>query len=237
VAGDDPPRAYSEFPFDLDQEIRGSVIAAEELAPEGKHATLYLWSGGAEPFQAAIAATRRLGLRNLNGGDSRFDSDFPSISYLSPLSRVVGSERQIYAADANDYIYISDGSGREHGFLNLDATIKQTENPRRLKPIDVYYHVYAGERPAQLAAVRHHLDAARQAEVTPIFASHYAAIADGFFSTEITALGDESWLITHRGSLQTVRFEDANGMAVDNGRSVRVIGQRRKEHCALRGTG
>jgi polysaccharide biosynthesis protein PelA len=140
---------------------------------------------------------------------------------------VVGSERQIYAADANDYIYISDGSGREHGFLNLDATIKQTENPRRLKPIDVYYHMYAGERPAQLAAVRHHLDTARQAEVTPIFASHYAAIADGFFSTEITALGDESWLITHRGSLQTVRFEDAKGMAVDFGRSVGVIGQRR----------
>jgi hypothetical protein len=226
VAGDDPPRAYSEFPFDLDQEIRGSVIAAEELAPEGKHATLYLWSGGAEPFQAAIAATRRLGLRNLNGGDSRFDSDFPSISYLSPLSRVVGPERQIYAADANDYIYISDGSGREHGFLNLDATIKQTENPWRLKPIDVYYHMYAGERPAQLAAVRHHLDTARQAEVTPIFASHYAAIADGFFSAEITALGDESWLISHRGSLQTVRFEDAKGMAVDFGRSVGVIGQR-----------
>lgn len=227
VAGDDPPRAYSDFPFDLDQEIRGSVMAAEELAPEGKHATLYLWSGGAEPFQAAIAATRRLGVRNLNGGDSRFDPDFPSISYLSPLSRIAGSERQIYAGDANDYIYITDGGGREHGFLNLDATIKQTENPRRLKPIDVYYHMYAGERPGQLAAVRHHLDAARQAEITPIFASHYAAIADGFFSTEITSIGDESWLIAHRGALQTVRFDDAKELAVDFGRSVGVIGQRR----------
>jgi hypothetical protein len=227
VAGDDPPRAYSEFPFDLDQEIRGSITAAEEFAPEGKHATLYLWSGGAEPFAAAIAATRRLGVRNLNGGDSRFDPDFPSISYVSPLSRVVGSERQIYAGDANDYIYITDGTGREHGFLNLDATIKQTESPRRLKPVDVYYHMYAGERPAQLAAVRHHLDAARQAEVTPIFASHYAAIADGFFSTEITALGEDSWLIAHRGALQTVRFEDADNLAVDFGRSIGVIGQRR----------
>lgn len=227
VAGDDPPRAYSDFPFDLEQEVRGSVVAAEELAPEGKHATVYLWSGGAEPFAAAIAATRRLGLRNLNGGDSRFDADFPSISYLSPLSRVVGSERQIYAGDANDYIFITDGTGREHGFLNLDATIRQTEAPRRLKPIDIYYHMYAGERPAQLAAVRHHLDAARQAEVTPIFASHYAAIADGFFSTEITSLGEDSWLITHRGALQTVRFDDATGLTVDFGRSVGVIGQRR----------
>src|SRR5262249_4626749 len=134
---DDPPRAYSEFPFDLDQEIRGAITAAEDLAPEGKHGTLYLWSGGAEPFEGAIARTRRLGLRNLNGGDSRFDADYPSISYLAPISRAVGAERQIYAGNANDYIYITDGSGREHGFLNLDATINATENPRRLKPINI----------------------------------------------------------------------------------------------------
>jgi hypothetical protein len=228
VGDEDPPRAYSEFPFDLDQEIRGSVLAAEELTPEGKHATLYLWSGGAEPFPAAIAGTRRLGLRNLNGGDSRFDADFPSISYLSPISRISGGERQIYAGNANDYIYITDGNGREHGFLNLDQTIARTENPRRLKPINIYYHMYAGERPAQLAAVRHHLDAARQSSITPVAASHYAAIADGFFSTEITALGNDTWLVQNRGALQTLRFDDAAALAIDFSRSVGVIGQHRK---------
>jgi polysaccharide biosynthesis protein PelA len=225
---EDPPRAYSDFPFDLDQEIRGSIAAAEELAPEGKHATLYLWSGGAEPFETAIAGTRRLGLRNINGGDSRFDADFPSLSYLSPISRVSGSERQIYAGNANDYIYITDGGGREHGFLHLDESVKRTENPRRLKPINVYYHMYAGERAAPLAAVRHHLDAARQSSVTPIAASHYAAIADGFFSADITALGNDSWLIRNRGSLQTLRFDDSDARAVDFSRSAGIIGQRRK---------
>jgi hypothetical protein len=225
---EDPPRAFSDFPFDLEQETRGAITAAEELAPEGKHGTLYLWSGGAEPFEAAVARTRKLGLRNLNGGDSRFDPDFPSISYLSPLSRMTGAERQIYAGNANDYIYITDGGGREHGFLNLDASIKGTENPRRLKPINVYYHMYAGEHPAQLAAVRYHLDAARQAAVIPIAASHYAAIADGFFSAEMTALGDSSWLIRRRGSLQTLRFDDAPTLSVDFDRSVGIIGQRRK---------
>ncbi len=228
IIEDDPPRAYSEFPFDLDQEIRGAITAAEEMAPEGKHGALYLWSGGAEPFEGAIARTRRLGLRNLNGGDSRYDADYPSISYLSPISRTAGAERQIYAGNANDYIYITDGSGREHGFLNLEATINATETPRRLKPINVYYHMFAGERPAQLAAVRHHLDAARQASVTPIAASHYAAIADGFFSTQISALGDSSWLIQNRGALQTVRFDDATDVAVDFTRSVGVLGQRKK---------
>ena len=168
IVEDDPPRAYSDFPFDLDQEIRGAITAAEEVAPEGKHGTLYLWSGGAEPFEGAIARTRRLGLRNLNGGDSRFDADYPSISYLSPISRAAGAERQIYAGNANDYIYITDGNGRDHGFLHLEATVNATETPRRLKPINVYYHMFAGERAAQLAGVRHHLDSARQALVTPI---------------------------------------------------------------------
>jgi polysaccharide biosynthesis protein PelA len=225
---EDPPRAYSDFPFDLDQEIRGAITAAEEMAPDGKRGTLYLWSGGAEPFEAAIARTRRLGLRNLNGGDSRFDPDYPSISYLASISRVAGAERQIYAADANDYIFTTDGNGRDHGFLNLEATINATESPRRLKPINVYYHMFAGERTVQVAAVRHHLDAARQGLLTPIAASHYAAIADGFFSTEILALGETSWRIQHRGALQTVRFDDATDLAVDFSRSVGVLGQRKK---------
>jgi hypothetical protein len=225
---EDPPRAYSDFPFDLDQEIRGAITAAEEMAPEGKRGTLYLWSGGAEPFEGAIAQTRRLGLRNLNGGDSRYDADYPSISYLAPISRVTGAERQIYAGNANDYIYITDGNGRDHGFLHLEATVNATENPRRLKPINIYYHMFAGERAAQLAGVRHHLDAARQALLTPIAASHYAAIADGFFSTEMQALGDQSWLIRNRGALQTLRFDDAADIAVDFSRSVGVLGQRKK---------
>jgi hypothetical protein len=225
---DDPPRAYSEYPFDLDQEIRGAITAAEDLAPEGKHGTLYLWSGGAEPFEGAIARTRRLGLRNINGGDSRFDADYPSISYLAPISRTVGAERQIYAGNANDYIYITDGSGREHGFLNLDATISATESPRRLKPINIYYHMFAGERPAQLEGVRHHLDAARQSAITPIAASHYAAIADGFFSTQMTSLGETSWLVQNRGALQTLRFDDAAALSIDFTRSVGVLGQRKK---------
>jgi polysaccharide biosynthesis protein PelA len=64
--------------------------------------------------------------------------------------------------------------------------------------------------------------------VTPIAASHYAALADGFFSTQMTSLGESSWLVQSRGALQTVRFDDVGALAVDFARSVGVIGQRRK---------
>src|SRR5262249_33615295 len=80
----------------------------------------------------------------------------------------------------------------------------------------------------QLEGVRHHLDAARQALVTPVAASHYAAIADGFFSTQISSLGETTWLVRNRGALQTVRFDDVADFSVDFGRSVGVIGQQRK---------
>jgi hypothetical protein len=65
--------------------------------------------------------------------------------------------------------------------------------------------------------------------VVPVFASHYAAIADGFFSAEITAIGNDSWRVAHRGALQTLRFDDAADLAIDFGRSVGVIGQQRKD--------
>ena len=89
--------------------------------------------------------------------------------------------------------------------------------------------MFAGERPAQLAAVRHHLDAARQASVTPIAASHYAAIADGFFSTRDHRLGE----IRAGSSAIAARCRPCASMmptdvTVDFARSVGVLGQRKK---------
>jgi len=228
VSDHDPPRAYANFSFDLDQEVAGAVQASDSLAPPGKPAVLYQWSGDADPFPEAVARTRALGVRNMNGGDSRVDADAPSIAYVAPISRPVGKERQIYSPDANDYIYMSDDNGREFGFLYFNKTIEATEFPRRLKPIDLYYHMYVGERPAELNVVRRHLDEMRRLELAPITASHYAAIADAFFSTQLIRLDDTSWRVSNRGALQTVRFDDADGLTIDLARSVGVLGERRR---------
>ena len=69
----------------------------------------------------------------------------------------------------------------------LEETLQRTETPRRLKPFNVYYHMYSGQRPESLAAVKQHLETARDSAVVPIAASHYAAIADAFFDVTITA--------------------------------------------------
>jgi hypothetical protein len=220
------PRANMLRPFDLDQEVRQSLDLAASLAPRDKRAALYLWSGNTRPFAEAIRATRMYGVRNLNGGDGRFDSQFSSISYLSALSRQIAGERQIYAPNANETIYTLGWVAPFDRFTMLKETVANTETPRRLKPWNVYYHMYSGQRAESVAAVKTHLDAARASPVIPIKASHYAAIADGFFDVEIVTLGPSKWRIERRGAVQTVRFDSGIGAPIDWTESRGVLGVR-----------
>lgn len=218
------PRTYLKEPFDLHKEVQDALTMSESLAPPGKKAMLYLWSGDTTPFEAAIAATRAAGVRNMNGGDSRLDKEYPSIFYVPPISRPVGRERQIFSGNSNENTYTNDWTGPFYGQLMLEETLKNTESPRRLKPFNLYYHMYSGERPGALAAVKHFVALARGANVIPVPASRYAAIADDFFGVEIEQVDPSTWAILRRGALQTVRFDDAQQLEVDFSRSSGVLG-------------
>lgn len=221
------PRACLRDPFDLDVEIDGSLALATALAPEGKRAEIYLWSGFPRPFEAAVAATRAAGVRNMNGGNGRLDAQFPSVGYIVPIGREVGGQRQIYAVASNENSYTDLWTAHFHGFGQLAETIARTELPRRLAGVNVYYHTYSAEKRVSLEAVRRHLDWARTAPLAPIEASRYAAIADGFFSTRIERLAPGRWRILDRDGLDTVRFDDAEALAIDLEASLGVLGTNR----------
>jgi hypothetical protein len=228
VAGsDDLPRTYLRQPFVLAEEVAGALALAESYAPAGKKAKLYQWSGDTTPFEAAVRATREAGVANINGGDSRLDASYPSVAYVPPISRPVGSERQIYAGNSNENTYTNDWTGPYHGLLQLQATLDNTDRPRRLKPFNLYYHMYSGEKSASLAAVRHFLDLARDGAVVPITTSHYARMASDFFGVEIRQTGLQAWEIERRGLVQTVRFDDADHLALDIAASPGVLGATR----------
>ena len=230
IAGSaDLPRSFMRRPFDLELEVEGSLRVAESFAPRGKIAMLYQWSGDTTPFEEAVAATRRAGVRNINGGDSRLDAEYPSIVYVPAISRPAGKERQIYAVNSNENTYTNDWTGPYYGFRRLTETLENTEIPRRLKAFNLYYHMYSGEKPAALDAVKSHLELARKSDVAPIPASRYAGIADSFFDTEIRQLKPRQWRISKRGELQTVRFERAARMTVDYSASHGVLGHQRKD--------
>jgi hypothetical protein len=228
IAGSaDLPRGYLKDPFDVDLEVRKALEVSESLAPKGKKAGIYLWSGDTEPFEAAVRATRLAGVRNMNGGDTRLDAEYPSVFYVPPIARPVGAERQIYAGNSNENTYTNNWHGPYYGQLLLEDTLKNTEAPRRLKPFNLYYHMYSGEKAASLAALKHILDLARASPVIPVKASDYAAIADDFFPTEIAQVDALMWSIKARGAMNTFRFDDASGLDVDWLRSAGVMGTNR----------
>src|SRR5262249_23111895 len=101
-------RVYNRDPFDLSTEVAGAVALAQSLAPPGKRVPIYAWSGDNRPFAAAVAAVRTAGLRNINGGGTRLNAHFPSVAYVSPISRPVSGERQIYAVRRNENHYFDD---------------------------------------------------------------------------------------------------------------------------------
>jgi hypothetical protein len=220
------PRAYGDFPFELSQEIGGSIDFINQLLPTGKRVELAQWSGNCRPYEAALQATRAAGVRNLNGGDSRFDADFPSHSSVPPVGRGLGASLQIYASNSNENTYTDLWNSRFFGFKYLPATFKNTETPRRLKPLNIYYHMYSGQKLAALKALIGNLDYVRSQEIAPIAASHYAAIGDGFYTTRLIIAGINQWRVLDRGALQTIRFDHAVTKTVDYASSKGVLGHR-----------
>ena len=217
-------RVHVRDPFSLNSEIFAAADQTSAVAPAGKRARLYTWTGDAKPFGKAVEATRLAGLRNMNGGGARFDSNYPSISYVTPIARQAGSERQIYSVSAGDSSFADTANGSLGGFAKLSETFDATETPRRLKGAHLHYHIYAAKKQASLSAVKRHLDWARSARLAPVTASDYAAIADGFFTTRIDKTGPMQWSVTARDGLQTLRFDNADALSVNVAESQGVIG-------------
>lgn len=227
AAAYDQPRGFGSKPFDLPLEFGGASKFVEQFAPKGKKAGILLWSGNTSPTPAMIKASRDAGLLNINGGDSRFDPEYPSVSYVPPVGRTFGGQMQIFAVNSNENTYTDLWSGRYFGFQDLILTLKNTESPRRLKGINVYYHMYSGERPAALQALIKNLEFARSQQITPVSASHYAQLAEGFYSTRFEVAGPDHWRVLDRGRMQTIRHDNADNRTVDMATAVGVLGYTR----------
>lgn len=222
----DRPRSYAVKPFSLELEVAGSIERLEPLLPPGKRVEILQWSGDTSPFEAVFGLLAAAKVRNVNGGDPRMDGIFDSYAWLSPLAVRIGPYWQVYSSGSNENIYTNNWRGRFYAFRNLVDTFRNSETPVRVKPMNIYYHIYSAERPEGLAAVRHNLDYVRSQETAPVATSNFAAMVEGFLDARVTRLGDNRWRIDNRGVLETIRFDHAALLAVDFARSEGVIGQR-----------
>ncbi len=221
------PRAYGDRPFDLNQEMAGAAALMERLTPAGKRCGIIQWSGDCSPFPAALGASAAAGLANINGGDTRFDNDNPSLTCVAPTGLpLAGAPTQIYASNSNENTYTELWTNRFFGFRDLPITWDRTEAPRRLKPMNLYYHMYSGERLASLGALTANIAALRQRPFIGVTTSRFAASGAGFYLASIEQTGPSAWRVRDRGGLATLRFARGDARMVDSAASSGVLGER-----------
>lgn len=162
------------YRYSMEREIRGSADYMEKaLLPAGKRVKVLLWSGDCLPTPDALVQAREAGLLNMNGGDTIIRREEPHLFYVSPMARPVDSELQVYAPIMNENVYTNLWQGPFYGFRRVIETFTLTDQPRRLKPIDIYYHFYSGEKAASLRALQTVYDWTLKQQILPLFTSEY----------------------------------------------------------------
>jgi hypothetical protein len=199
------------YTFDLQKEVIGSVdYINENLLPPGKKVRTFFWTGNCEPQAEALAFCEQIGIYNTNGGDTIFDSNAPTYTGVAPLGVPVGDQWQIYSPNTNENIYTNDWAGPFYGFKFVLDTFKNTESPVRIKPMNVYYHFYSGEKWAALNALKEVIETTVTQNVAPMFITQYLDMVHGFRSVQFEAIGTNRWRAKKYGKCTTVRFDDSD---------------------------
>lgn len=210
---------------DLDREIKGSIdFINQELLPDDKRVELMLWSGNCRPGREALRMVRELGLQNMNGGNTIVSRLYPGIAGVAPSVMPWGDELQIHAANQNEFMYANGWNGPFYGgFADVIDTFERTETPRRLKPVNVYYHFYSATSLSSLRALEkiHHW--CMEQPLHPVTALTYANIARDAYETRIFELGPRQWRIATGGHVRSFRLP-ANLGQPDLARSQGVVG-------------
>lgn len=217
-------RGLPGYAFTDDVEIARSVEYIDRaLAPPGKRCQIMLWTGWCNPSEGQLAAAYRLGLRNLNGGDPRMDAHYPSYAHLvAPIHRV-GGLYQYYTSAANDYILTARWSPPYYRFQNVIQTFERTAAPRRVVPINVYFHFYIARNHEALVGIERIFEWVSRQPIAPRFASEYVDLVRDAHWARLAEPAPGRWVLRKGPALRTARFDDP-AVHVDLARSRGVIG-------------
>lgn len=203
--------AIPGYTLSLTAEIPDTVTFIEQhLLPAGKPVKLLQWSGNCEPNVEALALSYQSGLLNINGGDTIMTESYRSLAAVAPLGIFKGGYFQVFAPNQNENVYTNGWTGPFYGYRRVIETFKLTDEPRRLKPINIYYHVYSATKEASRRALDDVYRWALGQRPHAIFTSAYVAKVLDFNRTAVARQG-AGWLIRNHGDLKQVRIPRAQG--------------------------
>lgn len=225
-----PLKLTAKYPkIDLRRETLDSLAyVTEQLAPAGKPAELLLWSGNCRPSPAALRMLREAGFENMNGGNTILSRRFPGLFGIAPRTVTWDGELQIYAANQNEFLYTDGWTGPTWGgFSQVIETFEMTGSPRRLKPVNVYYHFYSAERHDAHAALREIYDWCRTQDLHGLTALEFARITRDSWETRLVRTAPRRWVALNGGRLRTFRLPASAGFP-DLAASEGLTGYRRE---------
>jgi len=216
-----------DYRYSAEREVAGSAAFIDrELAPPGKRTEVMLWSGDALPDEAALAAAEAAGLANMNGGFTVISRARPHLNLVTPMARTVGDHVQVYAPVMNENVYTNDWQGPFDGFRRVIETFRMTDRPRRLKPINIYYHFYAGTKAAAVRSLEDVYAWTMTQDIHPVTLVDYTARVRRFRSAGVARTLDGRFRLSGLGELTSLRLVGGSA-GLDDSRSEGVASSHR----------
>ncbi len=194
------------YTYSTDREIGGSMdYINDRLIPKNRpKINTIFWTGDCSPSEDVLEYTYANNIININGGDTTITNDRPWLSLIQPLGLKLGDYYQIYTGQQNENVYTNDWQGPFWGFKKVIQTFNLTNKPRRLKPINIYYHFYSASKRASYVALKEIYDWANKQDVMHIFTSTYPAKVTDFYDASL-AKENNTWLLRGFNHLRTLR--------------------------------
>ena len=193
--------------FDLKREIEGSVrYIQDSLMPKGKQLEVFLWSGNCRPSGEALKMVSNLGLEALNGGNTTINRRADGIASISSKDTFMDGELQVYSPVQNEYTYTNGFTGPLYGGYRLVIdTFQRTGEPRRLKPVNVYFHFYSAQSGESQAALSDVFEWCAKQPLHNISAKDFVQLAKDCRATQIINAGPQRWVALNQGKCRTFR--------------------------------
>lgn len=212
------------YTFNNVRELDGSVAYVNSLLPPGKRCRVFLWTGDCRPDTRQMDVLASTGVLSMNGGETLISKSDPSLTLVAPLGIPLGEHFQVYAPNQNENVYTHLWTGPFYGYGRVIETFELTDRPRRLKPVNIYYHTYSASKPASLKALKKVYDWASRQPLLPIYASDYIRKVQDFNTLTLAREGD-IWHVNGGDHLRTLRIPAMLGYP-DLARSSNVLGWR-----------
>ncbi|MBU1668893.1 endo alpha-1,4 polygalactosaminidase [bacterium] len=195
------------YHFSLDQEITGSIRFALSLAPKSKQKEkVIFWTGDCLPTKKILGYIERKNILAINGGDTNIQKNAPWLSHIAPFGLQHDAYWQIYTAQQNENVFTHEWTGPFWGYRNAIETFEMTEEPRRVKPINIYYHFYSGSKLASLKALDEVYSWSIKQKTSKLYTSQYIKKVKDFYATSLAKVAG-GYEVRNSGHLRTLRVD------------------------------